>query len=96
MGGAGGRRRVSGLSSYSFEAWLRSERERREDPFFPSPPFAERERARELEREEKREREREREREKELCSRRHFFLFLALYLEKSRALFNNPPPLLLF
>jgi hypothetical protein len=42
------------------------------------------------------EREREREREKELCSRRHFFLFLALYLEKSRALFNNPPPLLLF
>ena len=96
MGGAGGRRRVSGLSSSTFEAWLRSERERREDPLFPSPPFAERERARELEREEKREREREREREKELCSRRHFFLFLALYLEKSRALFNNPPPLLLF
>ena len=61
---------------------------------FPSPPFAKRKRARELEREEKRERERER--EKELCSRRRFFLYLALYLEKSRALFNNPPPLLLF
>jgi hypothetical protein len=60
VGGAGGRRRVSGLSSFSFEARLRSERERREDPLFPSPPFAKRERARELEGEGERGRERER------------------------------------